>query len=346
MSTDVLTLPDGRNIYLADLTLTPVPGGWALSTKSGASAFAVADGRYRQLADDVPWAELSGVPTSFNPSAHAASHAAAGSDPLTVDASQIGSGALAKARQHAATAYTDASNVFATEQYIQPSGAAPLLRLVSPSTVGGTGYGGEVRFQDTLSVIGGRLIGNFGGSAAGRGFQFFAQTDRDGNRLPFQMYTHNAAGAATLGLEVLAGANAGKVAVTGAPTSATEVEALAIDNRVSNATGSGSRLAFRTGSTAGTTMGEIAAVLTSTTSADVVMRVRNAGAVQEALRLLANRTVQTAAGLSVGTTLSLPGVATATTVGAAGAAAAMPTPVGYITVNIGGTDRKLAYFNV
>jgi hypothetical protein len=38
-------------------------------------------------------------------------------------------------------------------------------------------------------------------------------------------------------------------------------------------------------------------------------------------------------------------ITSATTVGAAGAAAAMPTPVGYITVNINGTNRKIAYFN-
>jgi hypothetical protein len=37
---------------------------------------------------------------------------------------------------------------------------------------------------------------------------------------------------------------------------------------------------------------------------------------------------------------------TGTTVGAAGAASAMPTPVAYLTVNVGGTDRKIALFNV
>ncbi len=39
-----------------------------------------------------PWASLSGVPASFTPSAHASTHAAAGSDPLSLSASQIGSG--------------------------------------------------------------------------------------------------------------------------------------------------------------------------------------------------------------------------------------------------------------
>lgn len=39
------------------------------------------------------------------------------------------------------------------------------------------------------------------------------------------------------------------------------------------------------------------------------------------------------------------GGTTAATVGAAGAAAAMPTPVGYIIINVAGTQMKLAYFN-
>jgi hypothetical protein len=56
-------------------------------------------------------------------------------------------------------------------------------------------------------------------------------------------------------------------------------------------------------------------------------------------------TLTTNAGLSVGTTLALPGIATATTVGAAGGAAALPaTPTGYITVSIGGTNRKIPYY--
>jgi hypothetical protein len=50
-------------------------------------------------------------------------------------------------------------------------------------------------------------------------------------------------------------------------------------------------------------------------------------------------------GLSVGTTLALVGIASATTVGAAGAGSALPaTPEGYITVTIAGTARKIPYY--
>jgi hypothetical protein len=38
--------------------------------------------------------------------------------------------------------------------------------------------------------------------------------------------------------------------------------------------------------------------------------------------------------------------ATATTVGTAGSAAAMPTPVGYLPISIGGTTYKIPYVNV
>jgi hypothetical protein len=41
---------------------------------------------------------LTGIPSTFSPSAHASSHATAGSDPLSLNASQIGAGALAAAR--------------------------------------------------------------------------------------------------------------------------------------------------------------------------------------------------------------------------------------------------------
>jgi len=45
--------------------------------------------------------------------------------------------------------------------------------------------------------------------------------------------------------------------------------------------------------------------------------------------------------------ITLASPTTETTVGSAGSASAMPTPVGYIIVNIGGSGPyKLAYFNV
>lgn len=47
------------------------------------------------------------------------------------------------------------------------------------------------------------------------------------------------------------------------------------------------------------------------------------------------------------TNVNLQSVATATTVGAAGGASALPaTPLGYITIQIAGTNRKIPYYNV
>ncbi len=45
--------------------------------------------------------------------------------------------------------------------------------------------------------------------------------------------------------------------------------------------------------------------------------------------------------------ITLAGPTTETTVGAGGTASAMPTPLGYLIVNLGGTGPvKIAYFNV
>lgn len=47
-----------------------------------------------------------------------------------------------------------------------------------------------------------------------------------------------------------------------------------------------------------------------------------------------------------GNSIILPNIPTASTIGAAGGASALPaTPVGYITVNIAGTNRKIPYYN-
>lgn len=64
------------------------------------------------------------------------------------------------------------------------------------------------------------------------------------------------------------------------------------------------------------------------------------------LRIAAgSTTVKTTSALEIGTDLSLVAPTTATTVGAAGAASALPaTPVGYLVVNIAGTNRKIPYY--
>jgi hypothetical protein len=51
-------------------------------------------------------------------------------------------------------------------------------------------------------------------------------------------------------------------------------------------------------------------------------------------------------GSTLTTSLNLNSFTTATTVGAAGAAAATPLPVGYVTIQISGTDYKIPYYNV
>jgi hypothetical protein len=51
-------------------------------------------------------------------------------------------------------------------------------------------------------------------------------------------------------------------------------------------------------------------------------------------------------GSTLTTSLNLNSFSTATTVGAAGAASATPLPVGYVTIQISGTNFKIPYYNV
>jgi hypothetical protein len=60
--------------------------GYALWT-AGAVSFSVT----------IPWSSLSGVPSSFTPSAHASTHGSGGSDPVALDGTQITTGLIATA---------------------------------------------------------------------------------------------------------------------------------------------------------------------------------------------------------------------------------------------------------
>jgi hypothetical protein len=54
----------------------------------------------------------------------------------------------------------------------------------------------------------------------------------------------------------------------------------------------------------------------------------------------------TSTGTTTVGTFNFSTTSTATTVGAAGGASALPaTPLGYVIVKIGGTDRKIPYYN-
>ena len=61
-------------------------GGSVPAPLAGQQNYAMhGDGTWRQVA----WGELSGVPSNFTPAAHAATHVSAGSDPLSISASQV-----------------------------------------------------------------------------------------------------------------------------------------------------------------------------------------------------------------------------------------------------------------
>jgi hypothetical protein len=74
------------------------------------------DGKYMKsvggiwVPTSLAWADLTGVPASFTPSAHAATHGSAGSDPVSLDASQIGTGTLSTSRLPVESSSSDTSS--------------------------------------------------------------------------------------------------------------------------------------------------------------------------------------------------------------------------------------------
>jgi hypothetical protein len=94
------------NVSITDCTISASAGagGYSIIQSNGSSLtprttlnfsseFAAVDNAGASRTDvsinSVGWAKLTGVPTSFAPSAHASTHAAAGSDPVTLSESQI-----------------------------------------------------------------------------------------------------------------------------------------------------------------------------------------------------------------------------------------------------------------
>jgi hypothetical protein len=80
----------------AAFTVTGSPllanGTIAVSANGTTLQYIRGDGTVGTFPTTWPWAALSSVPSTFAPSLHASTHAAAGSDPLSLSASQIGSG--------------------------------------------------------------------------------------------------------------------------------------------------------------------------------------------------------------------------------------------------------------
>jgi hypothetical protein len=67
-------------------------GTIAVSANGTTLQYIRGDGTVATFPTSWPWSALSSVPSTFAPSPHAGTHAAAGSDPLSLSASQIGSG--------------------------------------------------------------------------------------------------------------------------------------------------------------------------------------------------------------------------------------------------------------
>lgn len=92
------------------------------------------------------YSDLSGIPSSFTPSAHAASHAAAGSDPVTLSPSQVGLG--------------NVTNNAQTQAAIVPN-ATPTAGQILVGNAGGTAYAPVSLSGDvTLASTGAATLAN------------------------------------------------------------------------------------------------------------------------------------------------------------------------------------------
>lgn len=200
------------------------------------------------------------------------------------DAAQL-TGTLDRARLEAAAVFTDEMNTFTTFQTF--TGGTIFQQNTTtrwyPTT---DGANVQLRFSDKAdgSTVAGIFQAASSASAGNRYVGFTGGTDRDGNRLPISTAVLDAAGATIRVMDVLAGADAGKVAIFGAVAAGAEANRLNLDNR-SSTVNTAVALALRAGTLGATTLAEIVGRLPSATNGELLLRTRNAGTLAEAMRL-------------------------------------------------------------
>jgi hypothetical protein len=158
--------------YMAPLSTTGTPGfrvidgtdirtGVVASAQGGLGINAAAGSGYLKWAtgtpsfeSGVPWGDLTGVPSTFPPSAHSSTHGVSGSDPVSLDASQVATGTLALARGGLGVS---GSSVGANYAFIGPNGSsgAATFRALTPSDISGWSAGGQVvgRLPDNSASV-------------------------------------------------------------------------------------------------------------------------------------------------------------------------------------------------
>ncbi len=130
--------PSFRGLDTADIltgVLSPAHGGFGTST-AAVTGYSKWTGGVASFSATIPYSDLSSVPSTFTPSAHASSHGSAGSDPLALDASQITTGALGVARGGTGS---NGSAITAKYFLASPTGAtgAVSFRALLPDDIAG-----------------------------------------------------------------------------------------------------------------------------------------------------------------------------------------------------------------
>ncbi len=121
--------------------LSPSHGGFGTST-AAVTGYSKWSGGVASFVSAIPWGDLTSVPTTFTPSAHASTHASAGSDPLALDATQLTTGVVALARGGTGTTGVGLTAKYFLASPTASSGNATYRALV-PSDISGASAGGQ-----------------------------------------------------------------------------------------------------------------------------------------------------------------------------------------------------------
>lgn len=132
-------LLDGSDIQTGQVGTAQ--GGTGEDT-SAASGYALWTAGVISFNATIPWSSLSGLPSSFTPSAHASTHASGGSDQVALDGSQITSGVISPTQGGTGL---DGHALGSRLALISPgAGGAFAARALTPDDVSGASAPGQV----------------------------------------------------------------------------------------------------------------------------------------------------------------------------------------------------------
>ncbi len=130
--------------------LSPAHGGFGVST-AAVTGYSKWSGGVASFVAGISWDDLTSVPSTFDPSAHASSHAAAGSDPLTLDATQLTTGVVQLARGGTGTTGVGLTAKYFFASPTASSGSASYRALI-PDDIAGASAANQLIRRNTANT--------------------------------------------------------------------------------------------------------------------------------------------------------------------------------------------------